>query len=484
MIRNRVLMLAALLGAGAIVLSACGPGTAAPVTQATDSSQAPTLAASVQLTNGTAEANNAPPNTGDFFQGPSNDPAAMKWVQLTAASAGDLNPVVVNGAGFTLYRFDKDTARPSKSNCNGACAVTWPPVLVSPGSRIFVHGVASSQVGTVKRVDGTVQVTIGGWPVYKFSKDTKPGDTNGQGVGGTWFGVTPDGTKAGQSRQGTDSNTGLDYKNGTAKQNNAPQNTGDFFNGPRTDPAAMKWVQLTAGSANGLNPIVQDGAGFTLYRFDKDTAHPSQSNCNGACAMTWPPVVVQPGSRIFVHGVPTSEIGIVMRADGTRQVTIGGSPAYRFSKDTAPGQTNGEGVGGTWFAVSPQGGKVLPPAGKTDSASSQGGSPTRTQSSSAPAATGSASGSNGSSVTLGNGSVILDSGTNFTEPNGSEGVGGPGCKNVGQPNLASSLQLSGGPMKIWTGPNCTGMSAVVSGDVADLSTIGFDKKITSIRFGG
>jgi hypothetical protein len=63
-------------------------------------------------------------------------------------------------------------------------------------------------------------------------------------------------------------------------------------------------------------------------------------------------------------------------------------------------------------------------------------------------------------------------------------VGGPGCKNVEQPGLASSLQLSGGPVKIWTGSDCTGTSAVVTGDVADLSTIGFDKKITSIRFGG
>jgi hypothetical protein len=113
-----------------------------------------------------------------------------------------------------------------------------------------------------------------------------------------------------------------------------------------------------------------------------------------------------------------------------------------------------------------------------------GKSPTRTRSSSAAAGTGSTSGSNGSSVTLGNGSIILDSGTNCTEPNGSQGVGGTGCKKVGQPNLASSLQLSGGPIKIWTGPNCTGTVAVVTGDVADLSTIGFDKKITSIRFGG
>jgi hypothetical protein len=86
-------------------------------------------------------------------------------------------------------------------------------------------------------------------------------------------------------------------------------------------------------------------------------------------------------------------------------------------------------------------------------------------------------------VTLKNGNVLLDSGKNFTEPNGSEALSGPGCKNVSQPRLASSLVLTGGPIKIYTGRKCTGKSAVLTGSVADLATIGFDKKIVSIRFG-
>jgi predicted lipoprotein with Yx(FWY)xxD motif len=370
MIRTRVVILAAFLAAGSVALTACGPGsygaaTPAPATGTSASTSVDNSAATGNLTSainyvgGTAQANNAPANTGDFYSGPSNSPVAMKWVQLSAGSAGSLNPVVLNGAGFTLYRFDKDTPHPSVSNCNGACAVTWPPVLVQPGGRIFVDGVSKADVGTVRRADGTLQVTIGGWPIYKFSKDTAPGQTNGQCVGGTWFGVTPTGKKAASSPQGSNPSTNLNYTNGTAMQNNAPPNTGDFFNGPSNDPAAMKWVQLTAGSANGLDPIVHNGVGFTFYRFDKDTPHPSVSNCTGACAVTWPPVLVQPGGRIFVDGVSTAEIGIITRADGTRQVTIGGWPIYRFSKDTAPGQTNGEGVGGTWFAVSPTGGKIL-----------------------------------------------------------------------------------------------------------------------------
>jgi predicted lipoprotein with Yx(FWY)xxD motif len=465
--RIRVTAAAALLAAGTIALTACGPVSddASSAANAGAGVKAASVASTLSFTNGTAKGNNAPADTGDFFNGPSDNPVAMKWVQLSAGAANGLNPIVHDGAGFTLYRFDKDSASPSKSNCNGDCATTWPPVLVRPGSRIFVDGVPKSEIGVVKRDDGQLQVTIGGWPVYKFSKDTAPGQTNGQGVGGTWFGVTPDGGKAGQSAQGTDQSTGMQYADGTAAQHNAPRDTGDFYKGKRSDPAAMKWVQLTAGSANGLNPIVHDGAGFTLYRFDKDSASPSKSNCNGDCATTWPPVLVRPGSRIFVDGVPTSEIGVVKRDDGQLQVTIGGWPVYRFSKDTGPGQTNGEGVGGTWFAVSPQGQKVLPQV-------MAGTGATATPS------------STGSAVTLGNGSVILDSGKNFSEPDGSVGAAGPGCQNVTPAFPALSVQLAGGPIKLWTGPDCTGTSTVVAGSVADLTTIGFDQPIASIRFGG
>jgi len=317
-----------------------------------------TSAVQLELINGTAQQNNAPANTGDFYTGARNDPPAMRWVQLTAASAGTLNPVVVNATGRTIYRFDKDTANPPKSNCDGACAQTWPPLLVQGGSKVFIDGLDNKLVGSVTRADGTQQATLNGWPMYLYSGDHKAGDVNGEGVGGTWYAIAPDGSKAAQSQTGTDQVVGLSYTTGTAKQNNAPADTGDFSRGPSNSPAAMKWVQLTAGSASGLNPIVHNAVGRTMYRFDKDTAHPSRSNCAGACAQTWEPVLVQQGGRIFVDGVSTARVGILNRADGTRQVTVGAWPMYYYNGDHNPGDANGEGVGGTWFAISPTGGKI------------------------------------------------------------------------------------------------------------------------------
>jgi predicted lipoprotein with Yx(FWY)xxD motif len=199
MLRKHVGSLAALITVGAIALSACGSSDAAPGTALPESAST----SEVSLLSGTARSNKADDKSGDLAPQSASDDVKSKWVQLRASSAGALDPVVVNGAGLTLYRFDKDTAKPSKSNCNADCANTWPPVTVVPGGKVFIAGVKKEDVGFVKRDDGRTQVTIKGWPTYRFNKDTKPGDTLGQGVGGTWFGITPDGQKAGQGKATT-----------------------------------------------------------------------------------------------------------------------------------------------------------------------------------------------------------------------------------------------------------------------------------------
>jgi len=58
-----------------------------------------------------------------------------------------------------------------------------------------VTGIDRSLVGTVTRDDGTEQVTLAGWPLYRNAKDVMPGNTAGQGVDEAWFPVKPDGSK-------------------------------------------------------------------------------------------------------------------------------------------------------------------------------------------------------------------------------------------------------------------------------------------------
>jgi predicted lipoprotein with Yx(FWY)xxD motif len=102
---------------------------------------------------------------------------------------------LININQASLYRFDTDTTYPSRSNCNDACAAKWPPVTIAEGGSVYLAGVDPKKVGAIRRKDGDVQITIGGRPIYRFSGDTKPGDLNGQGVGGTWFAVGPTGQK-------------------------------------------------------------------------------------------------------------------------------------------------------------------------------------------------------------------------------------------------------------------------------------------------
>ncbi|MFF4160854.1 hypothetical protein [Streptomyces sp. NPDC001678] len=264
---------------------------------------------------------------------------------------------------------------------------------------------------------------------------------------------------AGQGKDagaGSSAGQGLSLLGGTAKTNNASPKTGDWAvepGKPATKPEAQRWVQLSASKAGALNPVVVNGAGFTLYRFDKDSANPSKSTCNGDCASTWPPVVVAPGGKVFLDGVDKPKVGTVKRDDGSLQVTIGGWPVYRFSKDTKPGETKGQGVGGTWFGVTPDGKKAGGAGGNTGTGSPQPKPAT---------------------------SVVLFDERNFGDP--SQGLAGKGCQNVARDNVASSLQAQGS-LKIWSERNCTGKSRIVNGDVADLATIGFDNDISSVYFG-
>src|SRR3954465_8773437 len=168
MIRTRVLTLVALAAAAAVSLGACGTSS----TIAGVPSPAPVAAPA-------APPPPAPPPP------PPPAPAAPAGPALTASPTAALGTVVVDGTGFTLYRFDKDKPKPAKSNCNGSCATQWPPVLVASAAEakeVRLDGVDAGAVGTVKRVDGKLQLTIGGWPVYRYSGDKAAGDTTGQGV--------------------------------------------------------------------------------------------------------------------------------------------------------------------------------------------------------------------------------------------------------------------------------------------------------------
>jgi predicted lipoprotein with Yx(FWY)xxD motif len=118
--------------------------------------------------------------------------AAAATVQVAKTGLGD---VLVDHDGFTLYLFTKDTD--GSSACTGACATTWPPLRAVEAT--VGDGLDEAKLATLSRIDGAAQVTYAGKPLYRYGPDQKPGDVNGQGVGGVWFAVRPDGSAASAS---------------------------------------------------------------------------------------------------------------------------------------------------------------------------------------------------------------------------------------------------------------------------------------------
>jgi len=104
----------------------------------------------------------------------------------SAATAQPINVsdgILVNGAGMSIYTFDKDVAGSGQSSCNGACAKMWPPVPLT------VEWI-ESPYSIVTRDDGSKQLAYKGRPLYLYAKDAKPGDRKGDKMNGVWHVVT------------------------------------------------------------------------------------------------------------------------------------------------------------------------------------------------------------------------------------------------------------------------------------------------------
>jgi predicted lipoprotein with Yx(FWY)xxD motif len=119
-------------------------------------------------------------------------PPAPSAATVTNRST-NLGPTLVDGTGRTLYLFESDT--PTTSTCNGSCASVWPPASAASTPHA-TGGTRVDLLGTLRRTDGTTQLTYKGHPLYYFAGDAKPGDTTGQGLdqfGAKWYALTPGG---------------------------------------------------------------------------------------------------------------------------------------------------------------------------------------------------------------------------------------------------------------------------------------------------
>lgn len=171
---RRLSVILPLIVATALGVAACGGSSNSP-----SSSSSPTPAASPA----TPAASPTPPAT---------SPASTTGAVIQASNSPH-GMIVTDAKGRALYLYIPDKG--TKSTCYGQCASAWPPLTTTSSSPSAGPGLKQSLVGTTKRTDGTTQITYGGHPLYYFSGDHGPGQTNGEGLSGVWELVSPAGAE-------------------------------------------------------------------------------------------------------------------------------------------------------------------------------------------------------------------------------------------------------------------------------------------------
>jgi predicted lipoprotein with Yx(FWY)xxD motif len=174
--RNQTASVIGAVGIG-LVVAACSSGSSTTTSSPATSSPAAATA--------TAQAS-SPAATGQA--------SGAATVSLAAIS-GIPGKALVSSNGRTLYLFQAD--KNGTSACSGACAAAWPPDTVT-GTPQAGSGVSQSLLGTIKRADGTMQLTYNGHPLYYFTADTGSGTAHGQAVkafGAEWYVVNVSGSK-------------------------------------------------------------------------------------------------------------------------------------------------------------------------------------------------------------------------------------------------------------------------------------------------
>ena len=240
----------------------------------------------------------------------------------------------------------------------------------------------------------------GRWPLYYFAADAAPGDVHGQASGDVWFvvgrdarlvrsGARPSGPKASPAAAaaqapgapapstpdpapvggpadgygysaaapGADTPVAAPAANAdppAAEPPSAPTDSAPSVAVvPAARPLAPPAVADLALADSRLGRIVVNRVGSTLYVLTDDSD--GVSTCEGRCAATWPPAAPVGSTPSATSGIDQSSVTVATRADGSAQLTLGGSPLYTFVGDARPGDTNGQGSGGVWFVIGADG---------------------------------------------------------------------------------------------------------------------------------
>ena len=153
------------------------------------------------------------PSYGD--SGSSGSTSASSGAATVAvADNTQLGEILVDGEGRTLYLFEKDES--NESYCNGECATVWPPYTTKSAPKAS-EGAEAAKLGTLKRDDGSTQVTYNGAPLYLYVNDKNASEASGNELdqfGAEWYALRPSGEKAEGSAGKSGADEGSSSSNG------------------------------------------------------------------------------------------------------------------------------------------------------------------------------------------------------------------------------------------------------------------------------
>jgi predicted lipoprotein with Yx(FWY)xxD motif len=110
--------------------------------------------------------------------------SASKKGGLMKAELTAVGKLLANPHGMTVYYYSEDKPGSGVSTCTSACATAWPPVLAPVRFPSSVK--QPGPLGVIIRPGGIRQLTINGFPIYRYAGDKMPGQATGNGLEGEW----------------------------------------------------------------------------------------------------------------------------------------------------------------------------------------------------------------------------------------------------------------------------------------------------------
>jgi predicted lipoprotein with Yx(FWY)xxD motif len=118
--------------------------------------------------------------------GGSNDNAATASSGTPSTTVGLDNGLLVDSTGAALYSSEQEKS--GTVMCTGACTSIWLPLKAPASGQPTAGDGVSGKLGTVKRPDGTRQVTLDGRPLYRFAQDSQSGKATGDNASDSFGG--------------------------------------------------------------------------------------------------------------------------------------------------------------------------------------------------------------------------------------------------------------------------------------------------------